>query len=703
MNALKKINLAPADKAPLAQSGTPSKRSYASREWKQLPNEDIYTYCDRIEAALHMQEERVSAIVEESNIAIWEWERRNDIIRVSPYFYEQLGLKPPAGILRLGDVLDLLHPEDRKSLYRHFRKFLKSGQRFSLNCRFADHSGENIRMNLSGKVTFDANHRISHISGSLSEVSAQIKASDLLYDNDTTFERAFAEAVSGFAIVRHDGRITYANRSLCKLLGYSASELVGRSMVEVMHPEDRSISLQDSFLSSCGALSSEGLEKRFMRRDDEHVWARFDIIYVHYDTQGLPVHYVAEVTDLSETKRAEQERLQLEAALRHAQAMEMIGTLTSGVAHDLNNLLTPIVGYTDIVIDECTSNPEAIKCLEVIRESTDRARDLVKNMLLFCHKEEAKPTMVKMSSVVERCLLLLRPIVPGSVSVQLLQDTDRDYITLESRQIHQVMMNLATNALHAMKDSGGTLIFRISETAIEGQAFGELGLIGGKYVCIEVSDTGTGMNDDVASRIFDPFFTTKSPDEGTGLGLFVVNGIIRRHEGAIALTSSPDAGATFKIYLPMAETHVEKVESLIAEPSKLGIRIMWVDDDRLVVDLGKKMLEYLGYQAICHTSPAAALDDLENEHSELDLIISDSAMPGFRGEQFVSIVRAKRPDLPIIVCSGLPDHAERIGTCHATAILPKPFTVKELSHAISSTLSESQRMNQGLNSVSVGA
>lgn len=676
--------------------------SFSTREWKQLPNEDIYTYCDRIETALHLQEDRIAAIAAGSNVAIWEWERDNDIIRVSSHFYALLGLEPPMRKLHLKGLIELLHPADRESLFHRMRSFLKSGKRFSFDCRFVGYGGNYIWMNLSGKASFDEHHRVCRVSGSLSDISVRVEACNARRDSEAIFESTFAESMAGLAIVGLDSKFVYVNRSLCKMLDYRASELVGKSIIEVTHPEDRSKTLPNLSQTASDAASSMGFEKRYLRKNGEPIWVRLNA-NVHHDSEGLPIHYIFEVTDLSENKRAEQERLELEAALRHAQVMEMIGTLTGGVAHDLNNLLAPIVGYTDIVMNECKSNTEVMKSLEIIRESTDRARDLVKNMLTFCRKEEGKSTVVKLSSVVESCSLLLRPIVPDSVKIQHLQETDHDMVAMEPRQIHQILMNLATNALHAMKDSGGSLTFKLSETTIGEKTFGELGLARGKYVCVEVSDTGSGMSDEISSRVFEPFFTTKAPDEGTGLGLFVVRGIIRRHDGAIALTSKPGAGTTFKLYLPMAESFVEVEQSPIQEALNAGIRIMWVDDDRLVLDLGKKMLEYLGYQAVCHTSPVAALSEVENEDSNIDLIISDSSMPGFHGEQFIDVVRTRRPDLPIILCSGLSDPSDETGYGPANAILPKPFSVKELARMIRGVLSEQERIGHRFLSASVAS
>jgi PAS domain S-box-containing protein len=379
------------------------------------------------------------------------------------------------------------------------------------------------------------------------------------------------------------------------------------------------------------------------------------------------------------------ERRKLEAQFRQAQKMESIGMLAGGIAHDFNNILSAILGNLHLAKLDAANSPEVQEHLDNIAQATKRATDLVNQILTFSRQNKQEREPLKLNHVVLEALKLLRASVPATIRIQTnLAHTPT--VLANATAIHQVIMNLGTNAWHAMRGAPGTL--KVEMDVIEADAdfaAAHAGLHPGRYVRLSVSDTGHGMDAGTMERIFDPFFTTKAVGEGTGLGLAVVLGIMQTHDGTITVESRPQQGATFHLYFPVFETETGAAETAsLPVPRGTGEHILFVDDEQALAGLGKKMLERLGYVVTLQTDASAAVAAVRAEPDKFELVVTDLTMPGLDGAKLGSQLLEIRPGLPILLTTGysgiMTDESVReLGFC---ALLVKPTTARALGEAV---------------------
>ncbi len=388
-----------------------------------------------------------------------------------------------------------------------------------------------------------------------------------------------------------------------------------------------------------------------------------------------------------------QRTLELEEAnqqLRQAQKMEAIGTLAGGIAHDFNNTLGAIIGYAQLTIYKLPGNSPFLHYLDEILNASYRAKDLVYQILTFSRRTEQEKRPVRIDSVIKEDLKMLRALIPSTIDICDHIKPGTGTIQADPTQIHQVLMNLCTNAAHAMEEKGGRLEIILTNAYIDdNEATQHPDLRPGKYVKLSVKDIGYGIPPDMTDRIFDPYFTTKEKGEGTGLGLAVVHGIVKSHEGAVTVESKPGRGTIFNVYFPRTEDAEEIPKPRSHEKLPCGNEsVLFIDDDNVLAYMGKKALEHLGYQVESRTDSADALKFFrENPHS-FDMVITDFTMPNMTGEKLAEEIMKIRPDIPIILCTG---YSERITNEKAEAIgvrklLIKPLELYDLAKAIRDVL-----------------
>jgi len=399
------------------------------------------------------------------------------------------------------------------------------------------------------------------------------------------------------------------------------------------------------------------------------------------------------VYDITARKKAEEEKAALEAQLLHTQKMESIGTLSGGIAHDFNNLLGIILGNAELAMDDLPEWHPIKDNINEIRTASLRARDVVKQLLSFGRKTDPKKRPVKFVRIVEDALKFLRSSIPASIEIHqnIPNDTD-DTIFADSSQINQVMINLFTNAAHAMEDAGGVITIGIENICLDQISTPFYpDLAPGDYVKLTVSDTGTGIDHEIKDRIFDPYFTTKEVGKGTGIGLSVVHGIVKSHNGAIWVDSKFGEGTTFSILFPVAEEEAV-IETEPADKFPTGNeRILIVDDEESMVDIGRRRLERLGYQVEARTNPIEALEHFRADPDQFDLVITDMTMPHITGDRLVKEILKIRPDIPTILFTGFSEKideekAKKIGV---REYIEKPFDKDKLSRLVRKVLDHS--------------
>ena len=435
--------------------------------------------------------------------------------------------------------------------------------------------------------------------------------------------------------------------------------------------------------------------------DGTVTWAVFTAIPLRAPATGELTGAVMTFLDITERKQAEEDRKRLEAQLRQSQKMEAIGTMAGGIAHDFNNILGAILNFTELTQYEVTPESSAAANLREVLQASRRAKDLVQQILTFSHQSEMQRQPVQLALLVKETLSLLRASLPTTIEVQQHIAEDSGIVLADPTQMHQILMNICTNAEYAMRETGGILAIRVNDVDVDmTMATHHPQLHPGPYVRLTVRDTGQGMTTDMLGRIFDPFFTTKSVGEGTGMGLAVVHGIVAQHGGVITVESAPDAGSTFAIYLPrMQETADKKTQPREGVTPQGTGRILFIDDEVTITHSMSILLESLGYEVIGHTSGREALETFQVEPHRFDLVITDQTMPHMTGETLAQELRQLRPDIPIILCTGFSHvmNAEKAVTQGIDAFCMKPLTVRDLAMTIQEVLARRAGRDAELN------
>ena len=491
-------------------------------------------------------------------------------------------------------------------------------------------------------------------------------------------------------IIRKDlqGRITFANENFCKKIGMSLSAISGMTDYD-LYPEELAEKYQkdDRFVIETGKV---------FETIEENPKAIGELVSVHVtktlvrDAVGNPLGVQVIFQDITELK-------QLEKQLLQSQKLEAMGTLAGGIAHDFNNILMAIIGFTELSITELDpSQQEIMDNLNMVLSASSRAKNLVQQILSFSRKSDMAKQVCTISPLVKECIKLLRSSLPSTIEIrQHIISTDTA-IYGNLTQIQQVVMNLCTNAAHAMREKGGILEIKVTQEYV-GSAKGLLPFFDikpGQYMCLQVKDTGQGIEPGIQDKIFDPFFTTKDKSEGTGLGLSVILGIVKSHDGAIALQSTPGEGSAFTIYLPISEGESTPVSNHASIITGHGEHILLVDDEEPLLWLGKRILETLGYEITAINNSLEALETFRQNPMNFDLVLTDQTMPKMKGIQLAQELIRIRPDIPIILYTGYDEQLQssQITESGISELLMKPLKTDELSSAVNRALHKTQQL-----------
>lgn len=397
------------------------------------------------------------------------------------------------------------------------------------------------------------------------------------------------------------------------------------------------------------------------------------------------------VADITEAVQARERMRVQEEHLRQRQKLEAVGTLASGVAHDFNNLLTAIMGNTDLARRLAPSSPRVAECLDTAMKASLRARDLVRQILTFSRQAEPRRERVELVPLIEETMNLLRMLARGAVEFDLRLPADMPPLWADAAQLHQVLMNLGTNAVQAMRGQTGRLTVSAERVEVGEELRAQHPrLRPGSHVRVGVQDTGPGMAPEVVHRVFEPFFTTKATGEGTGLGLSVVHGIMQGHGGAVTVYSQLGRGTLFHLYFPVEASGVAEAHHEV--PSRVphggGERVLLVDDDPVIATTGTTILETLGYRVSAYARPEAAWAEYERGRGDFALVVSDLTMPGLGGLELLARVRGRDPDRPFVLTSGFFSEQERVAAeaLRVTILLPKPLGMDTLGLAVARAL-----------------
>lgn len=533
------------------------------------------------------------------------------------------------------------------------------------------------------------------------ELTAMIQereeAEKRLAESEEKLRLILDSAAEGIYGIDRNGQCTFCNSSCLKILGFeNPEELIGRTMhaqIHHSHPDGTPYPDTDCHMYQAFRSGEQ------VHADRETFW-KADGTVLPVECWSFPqikdneiIGAVVTFVDISQRLEAEEENRQLQEMLLQSQKMDAMGTLAGGIAHDFNNILAVVYGYTEIARLRCGDNKPLAENLDQIMIAANRARELVAQILAFSRKGEIHKQPLELTPLIKETLKLLRSSIPATIEIR--HDLRTDAVALaDPSQIHQVIMNLCTNAYHAMAEKGGTLGVSLTKADVldKGRTLG-VEIPSGQYAVIEVSDTGCGMDNETKLKIFEPYFTTREKGKGSGLGLAVAHGIIKGHGGKITVYSEPGVGSSFRVYLPLL-TSGAAAEVAIEEESTeqgKGERILFVDDEQQIRDLVEQFLGEHGYVVDVCRNAAEALERLDRDPFAYDLVVTDMAMPAMSGKDLAVRIFTLRPGLPVILCTG---YSELINGNSARGLgirdyIQKPIAMSRLSARIRKVLDES--------------
>jgi len=644
-----------------------------------------------MQEALRLAEERWQLALTGTNDGVWDWNIPSGSIFFDQRYAEILGYT-------LDDLpqddrgwMVLVHPDDLSEAMAA-RESHVAGQTdlYSAEHRMRTRSGEWKWVLGRGKVVArdGAGHALRMV-GTLSDIAARKNL-----EQDLRRNQELAEHVGRLAMIggwEYDLRTNalYWSSSVRRIHEVPDDYVPDTESALEFYPPEMRGALNAAFNRCLTDGEPYDLELPLVTATGRRIWVR---TLGRAELQGgRMVRLYGAFQDISVRHEAEEARRQLETQLFQAQKMETLGTLAGGIAHDFNNLLTGIMGYHDLAADVLPEDHQVRGYLTEARQASMRARELVEQILTFSRQQESPERMtVDLALLVGEARRFLRATLPSTIQIQTEVDETCPRVLADSTQLHQILLNLGSNGAQAMGERGGMLKFTLTQVELDAARAAALGgLSPGRYACLAVSDWGHGMDEATLKRIFDPFFTTKKPGEGTGLGLSVVHGIVRSHQGGIEVESAVGIGTTFRIFLPEAvsETQIQSLQSL-AVPQGHGDTIFLVDDEEVVAKFAGIALERMGYRVVTFDSALPCLEAIRADPAACDALVTDQTMPGLTGTDLIEAVHKINPSLRAVLMSGYftKVSAQTLDRLSHVELLNKPFTSEELALAVQRAL-----------------
>ncbi|MFH1983224.1 MAG: PAS domain S-box protein [Pseudomonadota bacterium] len=578
-----------------------------------------------------------------------------------------------------GELLEMsvfdIDPATKREMWPHIWKMLCDDGTASFESEHRRKDGTIFPVEVTATLIEFEGHRYS--MALISDITERKRVDESLRVTQFVFDNA----PLGIFLIRDGGDITNVNDHACRYLGYTKEELCQMNVLEF----DRGFSPQE--------IDQIWLQQKQLKGIDtfETVHRRKGGIDIPVEISGILLEFnnvpysVSFVKDISERKEAEKQRIEMEYQIRQSQKMESLGTLAGGIAHDFNNILGAILGYAELAQIESHADIKLGNYVTQIIKAGHRAKELVQQILLFSRQDRSEKGPIDISRVVDEALKLIKASLPANIEIQTNISHNLAPVFANEIHIHQIVMNLCTNAYHAMKSANGLLDVSLEAINIQDHDLRSFpGMNSGNYLKLSITDNGCGIPPKTIDRIFDPYFTTKSTGEGTGLGLATVHGIVKDHGGNIKVYSEVGTGTTFHVFLPTAEATAETaVEEANPLPTGSGC-ILFVDDEESLIDIGRDFLERLGYRVETRVSAIDAIEAFRTAPKKFDLVISDLTMPKMTGDEMARRMRTIRPDIPIILCSGFSEriHPQATEAIGISAMLMKPIIYADLAHTV---------------------
>jgi PAS domain S-box-containing protein len=629
--------------------------------------------------ALHESEQKLSATLNSIGDAVISTDIKGHVAGMNPVAENLTGwIESEALGQPLSEVFHIVNVTTRESVENPHEKVLCKGDIVEL----ADHTvlisrgGTEFQIADSGAPIHRNGGVVQGVVLVFRDVTQEYHMEKELAESETKYRTMMDSMKEPIYICSSDDTVEYMNKAMIKRTGRDAT---GEKCFFALHDLEE----QCSWCMHDKILKKEYFELNIVSPKDNRSYHVSHSPLIHVDGSISKLTVFRDMTEM----------LKMESQLRQAQKMESIGTLAGGIAHDFNNILFPIMGHSEMLIDEVAGDSNLKPGLIEIFNGAQRAKDLVQQILTFSRQREQKLKPLKIQAVVKEALKLIRSSLPATIEINLDIQEDCGLIMADPTQIHQIIMNLITNAYHAMEETGGCLDITIRKIELSINELIDSTMEPGAYVCLTVADTGMGMDKSITDRIFDPYFTTKKEGKGTGLGLSVIHGIVKSHEGHISVYSEPGKGTEFHVYLPETQSQADTQAMKAFLPLEKGSeKILLVDDKQEIVSIIAKMLDKLGYHVTSRISGIEAFEAFCADPYSFDLVITDLTMPKITGDKLAGKIMKIRPDIPVILCSGFSEMMSKKKTksLGIKGFLMKPVLMNDLSHKIREVLDKNK-------------
>ncbi len=581
------------------------------------------------------------------------------------------------------NVSDLYQYPDQREAFT--KKLSREGQTLSAELNLKKKDGSEFIGSLSSVAVADDMGAVKYFDGVIEDITQRKQFENILKASEQRYQQLFDDAPVGYHEIDSEGRIVKVNKTELNLLGYTVDEMIGKPIWKFLkNPEGykKKVAAKISGNNQTDNIS----EYIFICKNKSEIEVNFEDRLIITDS--------GEVTGIRTTSQDITEKKQIEKQLRHAQKLESITKLTGGIAHDFNNILGAIFGSIDMIMMHIPEGHPGRRFVDIILDKGQKAADLVKQMLAYSRQQQLNKEPIIINTTINDLSLLLDRAIEERIKLILKLADDLQPINGDKTAVDQIIMNLCVNAIDAMPD-GGTLTVMTKNLRIDGESvWNHPDMQHGKYVLLEVTDTGIGIKADQLDRIFEPFYTTKEIGEGTGLGLSMVFGLVKQHEGYIYCTSVPEKGTTFEVFFPVFTT-----ESIKAEVKEIdqsihhdGGTILIVEDEPDLVEILKDMLVSLGFEVLVASDGIMALDEYNKYHSQIDLVISDIIMPKMGGKELYKKLKEVNPQIKFLFTSGYASTGmyQKYTIDKGMKILNKPFRLREISEHVKEVLNSDQ-------------
>ncbi len=642
----------------------------------------------RSESALRRSEEKYRTILDNIEDGYYEVDLKGNLTFFNDSVIRFFGYSPSA--MAGMNYREYMDADNADKMFQTFNKVFETGKPAKgFDWEVIKVDGSRGYLNASVSLMTNAEGNPIGFRGIVRDITRRKQSEIELRESEARYRQLLNHAPSGiYEIDLVDGKFVSVNDVMCEYTGYTKRELMSMSALDILSEESQKQSIDRLGKVLNGEKVPVSVKYRAIAKNGREFWVMLNTKVIQ-GSDGKPKSILVVAHDITEQKQAEEEKNNLEYQLQQAQKMEAIGTLAGGIAHDFNNILSVIIGYTELILMNGKVDGEVRQNLKEIFNASKHARDLVKQILAFSrqNKQERKP--IQVAHIVKEAIKMLRASLPATILIQQNIGKKIGIIEADPTQIHQVLMNLCTNASHAINEQDGVLEIGLGNVELDHNAVAEMPDIQpGPYLRLSIKDTGDGIHPDMLQQIFNPYFTTKKKGEGTGLGLAVVQGIVKSLNGAISVDSQVGKGTTFNVYLPTIKRQLAKEEKISTPPPMGCERILLVDDEQPLVEIGKQMLERLGYKVETRTSSIEALELFKADPNRFDLVITDIVMPNMTGDKLAGKILRLRTDIPIVLCTG---YSEKFSRQHASSMgiqsfLMKPLVMQDLASTVRQAL-----------------